>query len=348
MKVLLFFPTRYGLTSGLANTITSQGANVDISDYQMILHKYDNLIERHAFRLNERLKRKMNHYFLNKINNWYREKIKESKPDIIFVYNHSMLIPDLARWIKENGIKLGFFLGDSPFYTHTNDHYLELLDYADAVFSPDTFWESQLKKMGLNNVHFMPVIISDEEYFNLGEIAGRIDYELDAVYVGTNYSNSWGYKKAKFMNHFAGNNLKILGDKGWKKWLNVFPDLKNHFVEKHGYIPVSEVNGLYNKTKLVPVDGNPGIMHGIHSRVIEALSAGTLPFMEYNPDMDIVFEGIQDLPYVKSYDEIHEKLNYFLNNDRFRQEKIIEMQSVLKKKYNKEYMGKFILNAFIK
>ncbi len=347
MTALLLFPKRYGLTKGIEQALITQNIQVIVLDHNEILSKFEKKIKAHTFRLNQNLRARWNYYIFKKVNEWYKKKILELKPDLIIIYNHKMLHPELAKLIKQKNIKLAFYLGDSPFYSFTSDYYLELLDYADAIFSPDSFWKIQLEKIGLTSIYFMPVNISDSEYFNKGEIIGKKGYELDAVYIGTNYKNSWGYKKARFLHYFASTNLKIIGDNGWKKWFANFPDLEKHFHQKSGYIPVSEVNNLYNASKVIPVDGNPGIMHGLHSRVIEALNAGSLPFMEYNPDMDVVFDGINDLPYVKTYNEIPEKLQFLLNNDQFRQEKIVEMRNAFNKKYSKEKVGNFLLKAIL-
>ena len=113
----------------------------------------------------------------------------------------------------------------------------------------------------------------------------------DILYVGMSYNDSWGYKKARFLNYFVNNKLTIYGNKAWKRWFKFYPALEKYFIENNGLIPIRELNMMYNCSKIIPVDGNPGIFNGIHERILETLSAGVLPLMEWNGDMDFIFKG---------------------------------------------------------
>ena len=72
---------------------------------------------------------------------------------------------------------------------------------------------------------------------------------------------------------------------------------------------------MFNRTKIIPVDGNPSIINGAHLRLLEALAAGALPLIEYRKDVeDEIFRdaGIR-LPIFKSYNEAAEIAAFWLS-----------------------------------
>jgi len=157
------------------------------------------------------------------------------------------------------------------------------------------------------------------------------------------YNDSWGYKKACFLNWFTGHDLKIFGNKAWKRWFLFFPKLEDYFTES-SYVPYQKLNIMYNAAKIVPVDGNPAIFNGIHLRVFESLSSGALPVMEWNADMNFVFKDVTDLPAVKDYRAIPEILRFFLENDKARKRTVLEMKQTYSREYNIDSVSNKIFN----
>lgn len=338
MKALLLVPRRYSIASSLEETLKHKGVECQFLDFNEALNKWDCKINVQIFRLSNNIRQNWDHYFYTKINKWYIAQFKIIKPDLVFVYNNEMLLPETLIWLKKNNIKIAFFLGDNPLFSFTNRYNLTILQYADGVFMPDTFWKDQLKKMGLSTIHHLILPLPEKQYFPISDLDKTEKQKLktDVLYSGTCYDNSWGYKKALFMNYFTNTNFQLHGNKTWDRWVDFFPKLKNCFIQNDGNIPLVQLNKMFNCTKIIPVDGNPGLLNGIHIRIGEALSSGTLPFMEWNADMDFVFDGINDLPIVKDNREIPELLNYFLNNEEKRIELVKNMQTAYCEKYNIE------------
>jgi len=343
MKVLLLIPSKYSLHRIFERIFSISNAEVVSLDYRETITGISSQINVQAFRLPHLIRNKWINYYLTRINNWYIKQFSAIKPDIVFVYNNEMLLPETLGWLKEKNTKIAFFLGDNPLYTHTSPYNLTVLEYADAVFVPDTFWQFQLQKMGLKNVHHMLLPLPDDEYYPVDtqtiDINFKLQHQADVFYAGMCYNDSWGYKKAKFLSHFTEFNLKIYGNSAWKKWLPFFPSLENHYIETNRYIPTPDLNTMFNLAKIIPVDGNPGIFNGIHLRALEALSAGALPLMEYNKDMDFVFEGLNDLPIVKDYKEIPEMVTHYLKNENKRISVVCKMKGMYKEKYSKENLA---------
>jgi spore maturation protein CgeB len=336
MKVLLLVPKRYGFFHSFRETFAHLGAEVFPVDYYQAIKPWENSINTQIFRFPDRVRKKWESHYFEKINRHYLAEFERVKPDLVFVYNNEMLLPDTVQHFKKTA-KLAFFLGDSPFYTPTNRYYLSLLFYADAIYTTDTFWIYQLKKMGMKNLHHLyPSIPSHQHFEKTLTPELKTELQADVLYIGMCYTDSWGYKKARFLNHFTGFDLQIHGNDDWKRWFRFFPDLEPHFRERQGYISVERMNDMYNASKIIPIDGNPGLLNALHWRLLEVLGSGALPLLEWQHDLAEIFPAGSELPAVQSYDEIREMTRWYLDNDSKRVEKVRWMKDTLNQKFSIE------------
>ena len=339
-------PAQYSITMQIKQLLKNSYNDCIILDFRPTLNKWQIRINTQMFRFPDKLRKKWEHFYFKKINQWYIKQFRIHKPNLVFIYNNEMLLPATLKWLKEKKMKIVFFLGDNPLYTPTSRYNLTVLEYADAVFVPDTFWQHQLLKIGIPNVFYLLLPLPEEQYFpvkNLSE-SEKKQLQTDILYVGMSYNDSWGYKKAKFLSFFVNNKLQIHGNQAWKRWFQFFPELEPYFINKQAFIPVEKLNKMYNCTKIIPVDGNPGIFNGIHLRILEALSAGALPLMEFNADMDFIFKDVSDLPAVKDYRAIPEMVEYYLSNENSRCEMIDKMTHTYKNQFSNKLIADYLIN----
>jgi glycosyltransferase involved in cell wall biosynthesis len=335
-RALLLCPEKYSLFNSFHDILSEMADEVRGYDIVTAIKKGDARMNRQVFRLPFSIRKKWETYFFDKVNTMLLKKVHDFNPDLILVYNSVYLLPETCSIMKK-GSKLVFFMGDSPFYTPQNNYYLACLAYADLILSPDSFWNKQLNTMGMKNtMYFIPG--SDcKSYFRI-ENTGRDHEEEDAreiLYVGSSYLNSWGYKKALLMSRFCGFNFRIFGNSAWKRWFSFFPELQSVY-EESNFIPQEKLNRMFNMARLIPVDGNPGILNGVHLRLFESLSAGALPLIEYRNDVDnLLFNGFQgELPLIRDYVKAADVAAYYLNNERERSELAVAMNEYIKRHYN--------------
>jgi spore maturation protein CgeB len=336
-KTLILCPKRYSIYSllySILSRISSITKGYDINESL----GHDKLwLQAQMFRLPGRMRRRWERYFLRIANENLLKEIREYQPDLVLVYNSEFLLPETCLTIKKRS-RLVFYLGDSPFYTPHNNYFLTCLTYADLILSPDSFWISQLNTLGIEKtLHFIPGI--DEESYS------RVDEKLipksikstEILYVGGCYLNSWGFKKALLMSKFTGFDFHIYGNDAWKRWFDFFPELKSAYDET-GYLETARVNYMFNKTKIVPVDGNPAIICGVHLRLMEALGSGALPLIEYRRDVDeLIFPGSGiDLPLLRSYNQAKDMAQYWLNHEKERTQTVEAMRSFVLRQYSAE------------
>ncbi len=335
-KSLILCPARISLNRILTSILVNLSGDVATFDVGSEIGKNRLFVNTQMRRFSYGFRSRWESYFLKLANEYILNEIARYKPGLVLVYNSEFLLPDTCLKIREKS-KLVFFMGDSPFYTPQNDYYLACLAQADLVLVPDTFWMAQLNTMGLDRtLHFIPGI-DETVYHRVGGDEAAGEEETEILYAGTSYKNSWGYRKAALMSSLSGFRTRIYGNDAWERWFPFFPELKPLF-RRSDYIPSEKLNRMFNRTKIIPVDGNPSIINGAHLRLLESLAAGALPLIEYRKDVvDEIFRdsGI-NLPVIRSYSEAAGVASYWLSNETERLETIGSMRAFLQEKYSAE------------
>ncbi|MBK7733702.1 MAG: glycosyltransferase [Bacteroidales bacterium] len=335
-RSLILCPSRVSLNRILTSILEKMSGEVKTFDVKAALGKNRLFINTRVKRFSYSVRNRWDRYFLKLANELIMAEVSAYRPGIVIVYNSEFLVPETCDRIREIS-KLIFFLGDSPFYTPQNDYYLACLAHADLILVPDSFWIAQLNMTGLDRtMHFIPGM-DETVYHRLPHSEADGEEETDILYVGTSYKSSWGYRKAALMSRFAGFRTKIYGNDAWERWFPFFPELEPLF-RRSEFIPSEKLNRMFNRTKIIPVDGNPSIINGAHLRLLEALAAGALPLIEHRKDVeDEIFRdaGIR-LPIFKSYNEAAEIAAFWLSAESERIKTVDLMRAWLIERYSPE------------
>lgn len=329
MKILLLFPRIYSLANTFMEGYNKLGHEVVQFDYRDLVRKLDQKVNTQMFRLPFSIRKRWNKRFMESINKVQKQNFDNYKPDIVIIYNNEMLLSETIEHFSKKASVI-FFLGDNPFYTPTNDYFLHLLFKADLVISPDSFWTEQLELMGLSNC--------TTEYFNTQHIEFKRTKNAveqhDLLFVGMSYVNSWGYKRALFLNQFADLDIRIHGNSAWYRWLEFFPDLKPKFILKGRYSD-EYMNVLHRSAKIYPFDSNPGVLNGIHLRLFDCIEYDMLPIPEYRKDIERIFKK-EGLPIITDYRKAKEITEYYLLKENEREELVKSLKNFIRKNYNPE------------
>lgn len=345
MNINILVPESLSIAQNLKNGFGQLGHKIKVLDYKNYIKKVDYGVNNQIFRLPFMVKKYWNRYYFKNVEASYKQLIHENNADLYIVYNSQMLTPLIVSHIKTQGSKICFIMGDSPYYTKTNQHYLQILFHANHIFSPDTHWIEQLNMLGLNNVSYLIPGFNPDVFKTLQPTIEQLKkYESNCVFMGLNYDSLLGFKRTLFLSKFAKFGLTIYGDKNWYRWVERFPELKSCLKFKDHFITDEEWNLICNCAKIHPIDANPGLTNGIHIRVFDSIGSGILPIAEYRKDMDFVFPGNM-LPNVKSYDEIEKIATFYLSDDVARKQKIDELRSHILKNFNNKKACEKILSV---
>ncbi|MBE0674214.1 MAG: glycosyltransferase family 1 protein [Bacteroidales bacterium] len=334
-RALLLCPEKYSFSNSFKEILAILAGEVRSYDLGTEISNTDLKINSQIFRLPYIARKRWESYFQEKANRMLISVIASFEPDIILVYNSSFLLPETCALMRKRA-SLVFFMGDSPFYTPQNNYYLACLPHADLILSPDSLWSQQLNTIGLSRtMYFLPGPDSNSYFKIENPVWSAEDIETEILYVGSSYLNSWGYKKALLMSRFTEFKFIIYGNSAWKRWFSFFPGLELVYRES-GFITQEKINRMFNKTRLIPVDGNPGILNGVHLRLFEALSAGALPLIEYRNDLDnLLFRDFRgELPLIRDYSKAADLASHYLRNEAERSALVASMNDYLAREYS--------------
>lgn len=344
MKILLITPsTSYSIGMILRKGFLKNKHEVIVADYINSTAKWKNQVNSQVYRFPYQLREKWVKYYLTQINNKVLQQFYEVKPDMVLVYNDAQLLPETVVEMRKNS-RVVFFLGDNPFYSWRKYYFIEVLMEADHVFVPDSFWMEQLQMLGMKNTSFEVVGSDDDLFFRMEPtLEQKAKYSHDLFFIGTTYSTSWGYKRALFLSKFTDLDIAIYGKDNWFKWFKYFPELKKRFVVEDQYISYELLNTICNCCKIYPVDANPGVLNGLHTRIFDCIASGIMPLVEYRKDVEFVFENV-DLPVIRNYNESKELAQYYLAHEDKRLEVIENLRKLTLTKYRPEYATQRMLD----
>lgn len=337
MKALLIFPSSsYSIGQSVRFALEELGHETAIFDHQRIISPVKNKLNAQMFRLPYRIRRKWDRIYLKEINKKMIEVVYRDKPDLVMVYNDSLLLPETVEKIKEKS-KVVFYLGDNPYYTFNKPFFLKVLMESDYVFVPDSMWAEQLKMLGIKNVYFELLGWDHRHFFPLEPSREQLDnFSSDLLFIGNTYVQNWGYKRTLFLSKFADFDLKIYGTKNWLRWFEYFSELRGKFILLDKPMGLEKVNLISNCCKLYPVDANPGLLHGLHARIFDCIGSGILPLVEYRKDLDRVFPG-EKIPVIREFGEARHLAEYYLEHDSERKELAVQLRNFIMNEYLPEY-----------
>jgi len=335
MRALILAPQSFTLAGSFEYGFFHNNWETRIFDYRSEIRNYEDRIHSHINKFPFKIRSGWYNYFVAKVNSYHKKTFSEYKPDLVLVYNSELLLPETVRFMRQTS-KVCFFLGDSPFYTPQNEHYLPLLSQADLILSPDSYWEQQLKGIGLDQTRFF-LISSNPEVNHVIQVSDseHKEWSSDLVFVGTSYSTAAGYKRALFLSQFAGLDIKIYTSRQFMRWCGCFPGLTDKVTVLPKRLTNEELNTVLNCCKIYPVDANPGLINGVHIRIFDCIASGIMPLAEYRKDVKDIFEK-DGLPIIYDYKNAGDLARHYLVNQAKRKEIVMSLQQKVRQLYAPE------------
>lgn len=243
-------------------------------------------------------------YGKDKMNKMFLETIKKEKPDCIFLWlmHDEFYLKTLIR-IKKilPAVKIVTFCGDDDikFYNYTTA-YLPITDYILAT--QDNFFPLY-KEYGTKFFQACGTDIEKFRFLNLKK-------KYDVCFLGTDKAD-----RVEYMRHLLKNKINVLiFGAGWDK----YPEFK---MVSRGKISDEEFTKIMNQTCInVCLSKNYfNVVHAIE-RFLMANACKSFVLTEYAPGYFPKFKEGYDIVTFKNKEELLNKIKYYLNNEREREE----------------------------
>lgn len=236
-----------------------------------------------------------------------------SRPDLLFVYRGTHIFPETLRKIKMVcGSKVFGYHNDDPFSKHNNRFswrffHGSLKEY-DHIFSYRHKNLDDYSNMGHHNISLLRSSFIAERNF-----PEEVDYRKflsDVVFVGHFEDDGRDQMFKQLLE--LGINLKIYGPE-WERSAHY-----SFFKKRMGPIlpAIDNYNMVLNSTKIAIVLFSKINKDSYTRRCFEIPATKTLMVCEYSKDMaENLFNEGQEAIYFRSFDDLAQKLKYYLANE---------------------------------
>jgi spore maturation protein CgeB len=314
-KILVVQPM-YGGSSTIGNYLYSAflncGYDAKILDFSQFYGGYKYL---EKFTANEDHVNSLKQMLLNLMSEALLSSVFEEPPDMVFFMAQSPAAERTLLKLKSMGIKTAYwFVEDYHTLTYW-DGIARNVDYFFTIQKDDFFEE--LKNMGLNNYHYMPLACLPDFHKKITERNKEDEekYGSDVSFAGAGYFN-----RKNVFSRLMDFNFKIWGN-DWAAG----PPLSLLLQDGGKRFSEEEAVKIYNYSK-ININLHSSLWHWdinpngdfLNPRVYEIMGCGGFQLVDRRRYMDGVFEDGKDFVIFDSVDDLRKKIKYYLENEKER------------------------------
>jgi len=227
-------------------------------------------------------------------------------PDVVFIQTQrgGIIDPRTAKLMRGTSF-VANWTGDVR--DPVPDFYIELAPYVSVTLFTDMVEVEFMRKLGLK-ADFLHLGFNSEVYTNKGIV---IDSK-DIVFMGTHYPKN-PYPLSEFRKEMVGRLMQTFGSDfavygfGWEMFKSGVMYLKDF-----------EEAMVYRSCKIAINANHFSYPRYANSRTLKAMGSGAFCLAHQYPDMNKDFKVGKHLDSWQTIDELIEKINYYLENDKAR------------------------------
>ncbi|TLS36894.1 CgeB family protein [Pseudalkalibacillus caeni] len=246
-------------------------------------------------------------------------KVSFFKPDIIITLRAAKLKKEIVERLKKFGIPIGIWLVDDP-YNITN-HIRKAAPY-DFVITQESSCVSAYNQANIKAI-YLPLAVNPNFYHPIKDVPAK--YKHDICFVGTGLKNR--IKLFDELTPFLQNlDFIIIGPK-WDSLTN-YNLLKAGIIKKS--ISPTEVAKYYNGAKIVlnihrdlnDINRNPELIpaNTPNNRTFDIAACQAFQLADYRADIVNLYNIDKELITFSSVSDLKNKIDYYLKNDKLRNE----------------------------
>jgi len=307
----------YGGSSPIARYVTSAlvelGYEVELMDCSIFadaFHSLDRLVRDGGSR--ERL-RGLFTLFLSEL---VLAKVMDYRPDLVFALAQAPLTKESLLRLKNDGVPTAFWFVEDY---RTMNYWREIAPFYDYFFTiQEGEFFCQLKELGLDNFHYLPLAASPEWHRPLDLTEEELhEYGSDLSFVGAGY-----YNRRNLFLRLIDFDLKIWGN----EWEGALPLLR--YIQRKGErVSTEETVKIFNASKinlnLHSSNRHEGINpYGdfVNPRTFEIAACGAFQLVDYRRDLPRFFNLSEELVCFQDVEDLRKKISYFLARPTEREE----------------------------
>lgn len=255
------------------------------------------------------------------------------KPDLVYVSQGNQMTPETVKYMKGRA-KLVLVMGDTLAHFSYTKNNASLFDH---VFTYEQSEIAEFKKLGIDAVWFPPCYDEKHYFFQ------KREKDIDVSFVGTMLPERREMLKrlvdelpdVRF--RFYGQYIKINNPIAYISWL--FSKYRKIFRNKN--IHYTKVNELYNRSKICININNAQAPTSWSTRLPEILGTKSFQLVSSTVLIKQYFDGCLDV--FHSYEELKEKILYYLANEAERNEMAVRGYTLVTERYNQVRDAEFII-----
>lgn len=251
-----------------------------------------------------------------KLNKDLVQKCKQHKYDLVFIYRGTHIYAKTIKTIQQTGAKVFGYNNDDPFSNVYRSyfwrHYRKCIPYYEHIFYYRHKNKEDYENVGYKNISLLRASYIEERNFIIQDTS-KSPFNCDVIFVG--HFERDGRDLALLNLLKAGVNLQIYGTT-WQQSEHYEQIVKLLDHEIYGLYG-TEYNLALNSAKIALVFLSKINNDTYTRRCFEIPAAGTCMLAEYTDDLaHNLYEENKEAVYFKNHDELKDKINELLNNEK--------------------------------
>lgn len=301
------------------------------------------------------IKKIVEHATTNKEIDYNRDVIKQLttfKPDIFYNISGSNLYPETIKKIRDDlKCTTVCFVADNPCdpASQRDKYFAMSLRYYDILLLPEPIWMKIINNLapqtkvipsfgGYDPDLFHPVnnnCITEEDI---------IRFSCDVSFTGASYfKNPEGSYRAGILGQLTDFNIKLWGDKAWQYRFQFYSKLSKAY--QGNRLSYEELRKLYTISSINLNIPSPQILTGFQPRVFEIAATKGFQIIDHSNELYKIFDE-EEVVTFKNLGELKEKIRYYLDHDKERENIIEKMHNKVVENYTWKNQVKKIINEF--
>ncbi len=307
-RVLIISSDYFGYHNSVARGFDKLGFEIKVETYDEPIHPFKGLLKwRHKFAVDKERLRKMSR---DKYNNYIKNIYDNYQPNIVFMFNGTILKESTLDYFKQGGAKLILWMYDSilhPDRIRCINH-IDHVDLLCCFEQKDVDYYAQQGKVA----HFLPMASDKSVYYPIVDS----QQDIDILFVGVIYTS---VKRVEILEKLATKykDKKLCFYGYYKPYFKDpfgFITMKNRAIFKNSNIQPHQVNELYSRTKIALNIHSGQTFNGANPRLFEASGAGAYQICDSNPYISSIFKN-GEVGLYDNFDKLCELIDFALAND---------------------------------